>query len=90
MAFATERSEHSTETERSKPRSRRRTEPNSLPTAPSADNGRASEQQRPSHEAIASRAYELFLERGGADGSDVDDWLRAERELSTPAQAASE
>ena len=36
---------------------------------------------RPTREAIAIRAYELFLERGGEDGADVDDWLRAEREL---------
>jgi len=32
-------------------------------------------------EQISQRAYELFLERGGAHGADVDDWLRAEREL---------
>jgi hypothetical protein len=32
-------------------------------------------------EAIAKRAYELYLGRGGRGGSDVDDWLRAEREL---------
>jgi len=34
-----------------------------------------------STEEISRRAYELFLERGGADGGDIDDWLRAEREL---------
>jgi len=34
---------------------------------------------------IAARAYEYFLERGGAHGSDVEDWLRAERELSAHA-----
>ena len=31
---------------------------------------------------IALRAYELFLERGGADGGDFDDWLAAEREIA--------
>lgn len=31
--------------------------------------------------AIAARAYELFCARGGEPGHDVDDWLRAEREL---------
>jgi hypothetical protein len=31
---------------------------------------------------IACRAYELFMERGGAHGHDVEDWLAAERELS--------
>ena len=41
-----------------------------------------SEAQRgePTHEAIAARAYELYLERG-EHGFDVDDWLRAEAEL---------
>jgi hypothetical protein len=31
--------------------------------------------------AVARRAYELFLERGGLHGYDVEDWLQAEREL---------
>jgi hypothetical protein len=36
---------------------------------------------------IARRAFELYCARGGQHGSDVEDWLRAERELSTsPAQ----
>ena len=30
---------------------------------------------------IARRAYELFEQRGGEHGHDVDDWLQAEREL---------
>jgi hypothetical protein len=32
-------------------------------------------------DAIARRAYELFQERGRAPGSELDDWLRAEREM---------
>lgn len=32
-------------------------------------------------EEIARRAHEIFLARGGEDGRDVEDWLRAEREL---------
>jgi hypothetical protein len=36
----------------------------------------------PTHDAIAQRAFELFLAREGAQGDDVSDWLRAERELS--------
>ena len=36
-------------------------------------------------EEIARRAYEIFLTRGGEQGHDVDDWLQAERELSTRA-----
>jgi len=30
---------------------------------------------------IAKRAYELYSERGYRDGSAVDDWLEAEREI---------
>jgi hypothetical protein len=32
-------------------------------------------------EAIARRAYELFLEGGALHGHDLDHWLSAEREL---------
>jgi hypothetical protein len=35
----------------------------------------------PTDTAIATRAYELFLMRGGVHGRDWDDWLAAEREL---------
>jgi hypothetical protein len=35
----------------------------------------------PSHEQIARRAYELFLARGGQNGSPEQDWFQAEREL---------
>ena len=38
-------------------------------------------QQSPTIEQIQLRAYELYLERGGSDGNDTDDWLQAEREL---------
>jgi hypothetical protein len=34
------------------------------------------------HHDVAGRAYELFLQRGGAHGHDWDDWFAAERELS--------
>jgi hypothetical protein len=36
----------------------------------------------PSHEQIATRAYELFLERGASNGHDLEDWLTAEHELA--------
>jgi len=35
----------------------------------------------PSREAIKLYAYELYIERGCLDGHDVEDWLRAERDL---------
>jgi Protein of unknown function (DUF2934) len=34
------------------------------------------------HEDIATRAYQRYLERGSADGYDIDDWLAAEQELA--------
>jgi hypothetical protein len=33
-------------------------------------------------ERIARKAYELFEQRGGAAGHEVDDWLEAERLIS--------
>jgi hypothetical protein len=39
----------------------------------------------PTHEAIATRAYELFLQRGAGHGRDFDDWVAAERELQRSA-----
>jgi len=31
---------------------------------------------------IALRAYEIYLERGGNHGQDLEDWLEAERQMS--------
>lgn len=30
---------------------------------------------------IAMRAYELYIQRGGVDGHDEEDWQQAEREI---------
>lgn len=38
-------------------------------------------------EAIAKRAHEIYLARGGTHGSDLDDWLQAERELKAVTKA---
>lgn len=35
----------------------------------------------PADEAVRTRAYYLFLERGGRSGHELDDWLRAESEI---------
>ena len=35
----------------------------------------------PTHEAIAARAYELYLARGSLDGYSEEDWLMAEAEF---------
>jgi hypothetical protein len=38
--------------------------------------------ERPTDQAqIRARAYELYVERGTTQGNDVEDWLRAEREV---------
>lgn len=39
------------------------------------------ERSEPTHEEIALRAYEIYLERAGAPGDALEDWTRAEREL---------
>ncbi len=36
-------------------------------------------------EAIRRRAYELYEQRGRKDGHDMDDWLRAESEVTRSA-----
>lgn len=41
--------------------------------------------QEPSHQDIERRAYELYEQRDGADGSPLVDWLQAERELRASA-----
>jgi hypothetical protein len=33
------------------------------------------------YDEVARRAYEIYCGRGGANGSAVDDWLEAERQL---------
>ena len=44
----------------------------------------------PIEQRIRQRAYELYEQRGRTDGHDLDDWLRAEREIKgTQAKAAT-
>ena len=51
-------------------------------TQPAYSFGAASAKpQKVSHDLIAKRAYELYLARGGVNGSAEDDWRKAEREL---------
>lgn len=33
-------------------------------------------------EEVARRAHEIYVERGGGDGHDLEDWCRAEREVA--------
>ncbi len=41
---------------------------------------------RPTEQQIAARAHEIFLKRGATPGSELDDWLQAERELTAEAK----
>ena len=38
---------------------------------------------------IRRRAYEIYLERGAEPGRELEDWLQAERELTTDADQSS-
>ncbi len=39
----------------------------------------------PRPEEIRLRAYEIYIERGGVPGNELDDWLQAEGELESAA-----
>ena len=39
--------------------------------------------QRPTYDEIAHAAYLRYLNRGGGDGQDFEDWLAAEQDLKT-------
>jgi hypothetical protein len=54
--------------------------------SPQAENKALNPEVHPKVEEIEVRAYQIYIERGGADGHDVDDWLQAERELSEKYQ----
>jgi hypothetical protein len=50
-----------------------------LSSGASAQDGGSS----PSYDEIAQAAYRRYLERGGGHGRDFDDWVEAERQLSS-------
>jgi len=52
------------------------------PTTIEANEMSESPRVRPTNEAIAVRAYHIYLERGEGEGNPSDDWLQAERELT--------
>ncbi len=60
---------------------RKRKEPGTRVSTPSTAETEAKKLQQPTHEQIARRAYELYLERGGAFRHDLEDWFQAEKEL---------
>jgi hypothetical protein len=40
-------------------------------------------------ETIRRRAHEIYLDRGGEPGHDLEDWLQAERELTADQSKAA-
>ena len=44
----------------------------------------------PSREEVRLRAYEIYLQRGGLPGNELDDWLQAERELQGASAAKAQ
>ena len=50
---------------------------------------KSNERATPDLDAIAKRAYELYLQRGSVSGHELDDWLAAEAELSSAAAHAA-
>jgi esterase/lipase superfamily enzyme len=40
---------------------------------------------KPNHDEIRRRAYEIYLERGGLPGRELEDWLQAESEFESAA-----
>jgi len=63
----------------SKPKRNAITEPQA--TSTQAQTGEVSVGNSARDEQIRRRAYEIYLERGKQPGRDLDDWLKAEREL---------
>jgi len=59
------------------PRSKRSTFRKSPPSAASNVNAK----DLALYERIAQRAYELYKQRGHQAGSELEDWLQAEREI---------
>jgi hypothetical protein len=43
---------------------------------------------KPSHDEIAEKAFQIYLERNGAPGDPMQDWIRAEQELSATPKTA--
>jgi DUF2934 family protein len=40
-------------------------------------------------EQVRARAYDLYEQRGRADGHELDDWLQAEAELTSKSEKAA-
>jgi len=45
------------------------------------------ERKEISRQDVSRRAYELYVQRGRETGKDVEDWIRAEKELTSAVAA---
>jgi hypothetical protein len=54
-----------------------------VPLVPTTKEVAMIERKEPSREDIAHRAYELYTQRGCEPGKDIEDWVRAEKELAS-------
>jgi hypothetical protein len=52
-------------------------------TSPAEAVTQATTPTAPTHDVIAARAYDLWCTRGFEHGHDVEDWLAAERDLTS-------
>jgi hypothetical protein len=50
--------------------------------SPEVKKSKQVKRQPPTQEQIALRAYQIYLERNGAPGNPLEDWVRAELELA--------
>jgi hypothetical protein len=57
-------------------------------SATPAESAETSAADSPRLEEIRIRAYEIYIERSGQPGHDLDDWLQAERELEPKVRPA--
>jgi Protein of unknown function (DUF2934) len=55
--------------------------PSRARTPKNGANGGLHETPAPNEDDIRVRAYQRYLERGGEDGRDFDDWVAAEKDL---------
>ena len=54
-----------------------------MPLVPTTKEVAMIERKEPSRENIAHRAYELYTQRGCEPGKDIEDWVRAQKELAS-------
>jgi DUF2934 family protein len=45
--------------------------------------------RRPDAKEVQRRAYQLYLDRGRKPGRELDDWIKAERELNEREQSTT-